>query len=270
MTVYRITNTINGKIYIGQTTLTTDRRWKMHLRDCTKERNNKFYNAIKKYGSENFAIDIVEENITSKEMLNEREKYWIAHYDCYKNGYNSTPGGETSPMCDPIVAKKISETMKGRKFTEEHKRHIREAMAGKSGTPHTEEHKKYMSELMMNRVVSEQTCEKLRQINTGKKQSIATRKKRSEAMKGRKFTEEHKSKISESLKINSYRVPGKEHARSKAIMQIDKTTGETVNVFESANMASKHFKKKSAGDITNCANGVKTKSAYGYKWKWVL
>lgn len=269
MLIYKITNIINGKIYIGQTTQTMSKRWKNHLRDCGKERNNKFYNAIKKYGQENFNVELVEENIMSRDELNKKEKYWISYYDCHKNGYNSTIGGETSPMKDPIIAKKMSIIMKGRKFTDEHKRHIREAQVGKTGTPHTEEHKKHMSELMTNRIVSQETRDKLREINTGKKQSDETRIKRSDSMKGRSHTEEHNKKISEKLKINSYRVSGKENARSKAVMQIDKTTNETLNVFESANIAAKYMNKKSAGDISNCANGVKLKTAYGYKWEWV-
>jgi hypothetical protein len=50
------------------------------------------YDAINKYGSENFSIEEVEE--CSPEVLNDREVYWIEQYGSFKNGYNATRGGE--------------------------------------------------------------------------------------------------------------------------------------------------------------------------------
>lgn len=94
--IYKITNNINDKVYIGQTIQTIKTRFKNHL--ATARCNNShssapIYRAIKKYGEENFSIEIVEDNIPS-ELLDEREQYWIQYYDSYYSGYNATLGGQ--------------------------------------------------------------------------------------------------------------------------------------------------------------------------------
>lgn len=90
--IYKYQNKINGKIYIGQSTNIETRR-QQHIYDAEKrcERSTGVDVAIKKYGIENFDFQIVEE--CSKEQLDEKERYWIAYYDSYHNGYNRTPGG---------------------------------------------------------------------------------------------------------------------------------------------------------------------------------
>lgn len=88
--IYKITNQLNGHAYIGLS-IDIERRWKEHkkmkYRAC-------LYDAFIKYGIDNFKFTILEE--CQRNKLNEREKYWIAYYNTYKNGYNSTPGGESS------------------------------------------------------------------------------------------------------------------------------------------------------------------------------
>lgn len=91
--IYKITNNINGKIYIGQSN-NPERRFKEHIRDeCT----SLIHNAIKLYGVENFTLNIIEKDI---ENYNEREKYWILFYKSNKRGfgYNITDGGEEPPI----------------------------------------------------------------------------------------------------------------------------------------------------------------------------
>ena len=87
--IYKITNKVNGKSYIGQTRYTIEFRWKQHQH---KNDNTYFHNAIHKYGIENFSIEILEKcNI---EDLHSREIFYIAKYDTFKNGYNLTIGGD--------------------------------------------------------------------------------------------------------------------------------------------------------------------------------
>ena len=92
--IYKIENLINGKVYIGQSSNIL-KRWSTHksfANSLVNSRNTHLYNAIKKYGIENFSFEIIEE--TSIEDLNKREIYWIKYYNSYEKGYNLTIGGE--------------------------------------------------------------------------------------------------------------------------------------------------------------------------------
>lgn len=92
--IYKITNCLNGKSYIGKTMLSIQERWKEHLHDAKTLRCEKrpLYAAINKYGKEHFIIEEIEE--CSDTILSEREKYWIEYYGTFKNGYNATIGGD--------------------------------------------------------------------------------------------------------------------------------------------------------------------------------
>lgn len=93
--IYKITNDINDKVYIGKTTLSSvEDRFQEHLKDSQRARFEKrpLYNAISKYGIENFHIYLIEE--VPLEQLEDREKYWIKQYNSYQNGYNATLGGD--------------------------------------------------------------------------------------------------------------------------------------------------------------------------------
>lgn len=95
--IYKFTNKINNQIYIGKS-IDIDYRIKQHFQNAfrntkgNKEYNKPLYQAIRKYGSDSFLIEIIEECAINQ--LNEREKYWIDYYDSYKNGYNCTIGGD--------------------------------------------------------------------------------------------------------------------------------------------------------------------------------
>lgn len=94
--IYKITNLINGKCYIGQTSRTIEERFKQHLKDSKKEEriNYPLYRAFNKYGLNNF--EIIEIEKCEIEKLNEREVYWIDYYNSFYDGYNQTLGGEGS------------------------------------------------------------------------------------------------------------------------------------------------------------------------------
>ena len=90
--IYKITNKINGKSYVGQST-DIERRWREHHYRYWNN-DNVIYMAFRKYGIENFDFSIIEE--CSTQELNSREEYWINYYDSYYNGYNETVGGDGS------------------------------------------------------------------------------------------------------------------------------------------------------------------------------
>lgn len=91
--IYKITNDINDKVYIGQTKRSIEKRWEEHKRySLQADSKTKFYQAIKTIGIEHFHIEKIEE-IFGVEERNIREIYWIKFYDSFHNGYNSTLGG---------------------------------------------------------------------------------------------------------------------------------------------------------------------------------
>ena len=92
--IYKISNTINQKIYIGKTTKSIETRFKRHINDAISNRlNTHLANAIRKYGKENFIIEQLDTAQTIEE-LNKKEIYWIGKLNTYENGYNSTLGGD--------------------------------------------------------------------------------------------------------------------------------------------------------------------------------
>ena len=90
--IYKITNIINDKGYVGKTENGPKKRWREHL---AAARNNPIMvisKAIRKYGPENFKFEIIEECLS--EDVNKKETYWIGKLDTFENGYNSTLGGD--------------------------------------------------------------------------------------------------------------------------------------------------------------------------------
>lgn len=86
--IYKITNTIDGKCYIGQS-IHIEYRWIQH---CSSNYDSVIHRAIEKYGKSNFTFQILEE--CNKESLDEREQYWIKKYNSIvPNGYNVLSGG---------------------------------------------------------------------------------------------------------------------------------------------------------------------------------
>lgn len=98
--IYKITNQINGKLYIGKTNRTIQERFKEHCRDYLKRENEKrpLYSAMKKYGICNFSIELIEECALNEAEI--REKYWIEFYGSFKYGYNATLGGDGKAYID--------------------------------------------------------------------------------------------------------------------------------------------------------------------------
>lgn len=117
MIIYKITNTKNNRIYIGQTTKSAKERLQKHIIEarCQKNGNrpeNYFHSAINKYGEDNFIIEQIDE-ANSIEELNDKEIYWINFYNCTSKefGYNLMEGGK-SGIKSLETRQKISEKKK--------------------------------------------------------------------------------------------------------------------------------------------------------------
>jgi len=129
-----------GKKYVGQTVDENGRK-KKHLSD-SKVQDLKFYRAVRKYGWENFIYGVIDE--FNENVLNEREIFYIEKYDSFKNGYNSTSGGEG---------------LRGYKFTQE----TRELLSKlKKGKPIN--HGKSVSAGLTGRKLSKEHSEKIQKV----------------------------------------------------------------------------------------------------------
>lgn len=92
--IYKITNLINQKSYIGKSK-NIEERWKQHLRPSSwdREPNKLLYKAFKKYGINNFSFEIIE-ILENYNQSNQRQQYWINKLNTYTDGYNATLGGD--------------------------------------------------------------------------------------------------------------------------------------------------------------------------------
>lgn len=107
--IYKITNP-KGKVYIGQSIEIQNRKYKYQTACCKNQ--TKIYNSIKKYGWGSHVFEVIDECIISE--LNEKEYYYIKLYDSFKNGLNSTVGGD-SFLLSQEHKDKIANSLRGRK-----------------------------------------------------------------------------------------------------------------------------------------------------------
>lgn len=129
--IYKHTCIITNQVYIGQTNNITV-RWKPSAyKHCVK-----FYNAIQKYGWDNFTHEILEDHLTLSEA-NQKENYYITLYDSVNKGYNLNYGGD-SKLASAETKEKMSQTRKGVPHSYEHCQAISKAL---QGYKQTEEHR---------------------------------------------------------------------------------------------------------------------------------
>lgn len=135
--IYKITNRINGKVYIGQTSLpSVQDRFDAHVKKANCHANRYLYDAMNHYGIENFSVEEIEH--CDKDDLDNREIFWISHYqsDNKDFGYNMTAGGGggntwlNGPNRESILAK-IRAANTGKKRSKEFSRHMSEVRKGK-------------------------------------------------------------------------------------------------------------------------------------------
>ena len=204
--IYKITNTANGKVYIGQSTQLSKR-----LNDHRNALKNNYHsnqhlqNSYNKYGDV-FEIEIIM-YCDNEEGLDFLERYYISYYDSMNSqkGYNKEDGGSLN--------KHLSEETK-KKMSENH-RDVSGANNPMYGKTHSAETRKKLSDnnarYWQRKKRSEETRKKISESCKGKKRSEETRKKISESCKGKKRSEETRKKMSESRNTTGfYRVSKEE------------------------------------------------------------
>lgn len=180
--IYKSKCIINGKSYIGQTVLKLKQRKKQHIYNTLNNKfNTHFYNALKKYGIENFEWTIIEDNILESK-LNEKEVFYIHNQNTFLNGYNMTKGGSISPMRYKEIRRKITGENHpgyGKSRSEETKQKIRNTVntTYKNDITYRDRVSIETKKAMMNPDIRE----KLRQSNLGKKLSKTTKRKIAES-----------------------------------------------------------------------------------------
>jgi group I intron endonuclease len=176
--IYKVTNKITEKIYIGKTANKFNKRRNQHKHSALNGNSNTyFHKAIRKYGWDNFEWEIIEE-CGNNDFLCEREVYWINFYNTMNNekGYNLTNGGEGLVGFNPNEEsrKKMSNSHKGVKLSEEHRKAIGEGQKG--------------------RVISEETRKKIGDAQRGKSRDV-----KGEIHPNSKLSEDDVVKIKELL-----------------------------------------------------------------------
>ena len=140
MIIYKVTNIINGKCYIGQTN-NLHKRKSHHILVAKKKSTLIFHRALLKYGVDTFIWEVLCECET-KEELDEMEFHYIKQYNSFgTGGYNMTLGGDGgwghSVSLD--ARKRIGDFNRGKKRTEEEKEHLRQLNTGKTYSDETKE-----------------------------------------------------------------------------------------------------------------------------------
>ena len=116
MLIYKITNDINNKVYIGQTTQQLKDRIHNYKEDIKNpKRSRPIIDAMKAFGFDKFHFVILEDNIKDKQVLDEREIYYIKLYKSLitENGYNIELGGNSNGKHSEETKRKIGEAQKG-------------------------------------------------------------------------------------------------------------------------------------------------------------
>lgn len=149
--IYKITNIKNNKIYIGKSKNKFFQRIYKHSFHVRKGTKRYLYNAIRKYGWNNFSINIVEKCSSLKE-LNEKEIYWIDYYKSNHNdyGYNLTIGGDGGGSAKELVA--IAKSRLGKPLPQSQKDKISLANKGRSPHPMTSEIKNKISKTLKGKM----------------------------------------------------------------------------------------------------------------------
>jgi len=178
--VYKITNMVNGKVYVGQTVRGIHTRWTEHKRHALTggdtHRCPRLSRSIRRHGPDNFVIDILE-ICTNLDDLNKREEYWIGTLQSMdkSKGYNLQSGGMNMVPSESTRAR-MSVWQIGRKFSDESRKRMSDSH--RSLPPRSADH-----------------CRKISEMNKGKKRSDDTRRKISASRIGKKCSADARAKM---------------------------------------------------------------------------
>ena len=181
--LYKITCSQNGKVYIGYTSKTIDERFKIHCENAKCKRNYALADAMRVYGIPAFTIELFLQCESHKEACEHEIRLIKELNSILPNGYNMTHGGDGVPMIPEVIAK-MSASKKG-KVTPKMLAHLQKMKGRKLSL----EHKAKLSAAGKGRKKSKEWIQKISISNLGKKRSLETRAKVSAGKKGKPWSE---------------------------------------------------------------------------------
>lgn len=270
--IYKIKNDFDNKIYIGKTTRDVALRFEEHFKK-TSGSNSYIDNDMADKGIEHFFYEIIEE--CPIEIINERERYWIAYYHSYikdplcQGGYNLTPGGDGKSLTDDqlnnirqlweqgLIASEISKQLEIPQSTVYHR---------------ISQYKDF--NIKENKIKSNQWCWKPISQYTINGEYIQDFDSISQATRILKIP--HTGEISQAIKYHTichgYRWAYKDEeliikTNKKQVAQIDIKTNKIINIYDGAREAGRQTGFDYTGIIKTC-NG-KQKTCKGYLWRYI-
>lgn len=259
--IYKIENKINSLVYIGQTVRDVKQRWEEHILYSS---NSKIHKALEEFGIENFSFEIIEQ--CDNNNLNEREIYWIKHFNSLQNGYNSTRGGSG------VVINDYEEILKDYLDTKD----IHLVASRNNCSIQTVKRALKTYNITLDGIWIEE--KKVKQINPQDLKIIRIYNSLSEAAEENGWNISTLSGAAIGKRNSAYGyyweyvgdnpknfqeiVPHK-----RKIVQCDKKTLEPIQTFNSIAEANRYFgKKDNHSSIGNVLSG-RSKSAFGFYWK---
>lgn len=260
MIIYKTSNLLNGKIYVGQDSKNNPSYYG----------SGKYLNrSIKKYGKENFRKEILCE-CSSKEELDEKEKFWIKELNCkVPNGYNIKDGGEG--LFNPSEETRLKLRAPRGPMSEESKKNIKLAcnrpeVKQKHRGPMSEEGKRNCK-IAANKPENLEKHKKPRKphsVETRLNMKIAANKPENLERLRKSWSEEDKRKLrkphrpmSKEFRLN---MSGEKNWKSREVICV-----ETNQIFKTITSGNLWIKR---GSISSCL-GDRQKTAGGYHWKYV-
>uniref|UniRef100_A0A6M3K5S2 Putative endonuclease n=1 Tax=viral metagenome TaxID=1070528 RepID=A0A6M3K5S2_9ZZZZ len=206
MLIYKATNKINGKLYIGQTTGNLSQRKRNHKCESLRGSNSVFHRAIRKYEFENFKWKVLCK-CESKEELDEMEFHFIKQYNTHisnKKGYNMTFGGEYNNSQENWDNPKVRNKMINGIRNSWQKEGYKEKMSKIFKESWTEERRKKHSENVKRRYENPDYKKKMSERLKELWKNEEYRKKMVEFSKNKWKNEEYRKKMSEKVKDNAH------------------------------------------------------------------